>query len=84
MILSRGKIRKKHVFNFENHVLETVDIYKYLGLLFNYNDKFKHTKNDLLVWATRAMFTVLSKARSFNLPIDVQLELFGVLVVPVI
>ena len=30
------------------------------------------------------MFTVLCKARSFNLPIDVQLELFEVLAVPVI
>ena len=30
------------------------------------------------------MFTVLCKARSFNLPIDVQLELFVVLVVSVI
>ena len=78
MILSRRKIRKKHVFNFGNHVLETVDSYNDLGLSFNYNRKFKQTKNDLLVGGTRAMFTVLCKARSFNL------KLFDVLVVPVI
>ena len=78
------RLEKKHVFNFRNHVLETVDSYKYLGLLFNYNDMFKQTKNDLLVRGTRAMFTVPCKACSFNLPIDVQLELFVVLVVPVI
>ena len=30
------------------------------------------------------MYAVLRKARCFNLPIDVQLELFDVLVVPVI
>ena len=84
MILFRGTIRKKHMFNFGNHVLGTVDSYKYLCLLFNYNGVFKQTKNDLLVRGTRAMFTVLCKARSFNLPINVQLELFEVLLVPVI
>ena len=71
MILSREKIRNKPIFNFRNHVLDTVDSYKYLSMLFNY--EFKQAKNDLLARATRGMFTVLCKARPFNLPIDVQL-----------
>ena len=56
MILSRGKIRNKHIFNFGNHALETVDSCKYLGLLLNYNGKLKQAKNNLLVWGSRAMF----------------------------
>ena len=53
-------------------MLKTVNSYKYLGLLFNYNGKFKQAKNDLLVRGTGAMFTVLCKARSFNLRILVH------------
>ena len=34
----------KHIVNCENHVLETVDSYTYLGLLLNYNDKFEQAK----------------------------------------
>ena len=77
-------MKKKDIFNFENHILETVDSWKYLGLLFNYNAKFKQTTNDLRVRGTIAMFTVLCKTLSFNLPTDVQLEQFYVLVVTVI
>ena len=32
---SRGKLRKHHIFNFGEHILDTVDEYNYLGLVFN-------------------------------------------------
>ena len=41
LIFSRGKLRKHHIFNFGEHILDTVDEYNYLGLVFNYNAKFK-------------------------------------------
>ena len=44
-IFSRGKLRKHHIFNFGEHILDTVDEYNYLGLVFNYNAKFKIAKS---------------------------------------
>ena len=41
LIYSRVKSRKHHVFNFGEHILDTVAEYNYLGLVFNCNDKFK-------------------------------------------
>ena len=37
LIFSRGKLR---IFNFGEHILDTVDEYNYLGLVFNSNAKF--------------------------------------------
>ena len=44
---TRGKLRKHHIFNFGEHILDTVDEYNYLGLVFNYTDKFKIGKSHL-------------------------------------
>ena len=38
---SRGKLRRHHIFNFGEFILDTVEEYNYLGLVFNYNAKFK-------------------------------------------
>ena len=35
LTFSRGKLRKHHIFNFGEHILDTVDEYNYLGLVFN-------------------------------------------------
>ena len=41
MIFSRGKIRKMPKFNFNEETVDFVWDYKYLGVKFNYNNKFK-------------------------------------------
>ena len=41
LIFLRGKLRKHNIFNFGEHILDTVDEYNYLGLVFNYNAKIK-------------------------------------------
>ena len=75
MIFSRGKIRKMPKFNFNE---ETVDVwdYKYLGVKFSYNNKFKKAQQLQFSLANRAMFSLLRKFRQLNLPLDIQLELF--------
>lgn len=84
MVMSRGKIRNKPIFNFGPHALEVVDSYKYLGLVFNYDSKFSKAKSELYDRGCRAMFALLRKARCFNLPIDGQFELFDALVLTVV
>ena len=37
LIFSTGKLRRHHIFNFGEFILDTVEEYNYLGLVFNYN-----------------------------------------------
>ena len=41
LIFFKGKLRKHNIFNFGEHILDTVDEYNFLGLVFNYNAKIK-------------------------------------------
>ena len=84
LIFSRGKLRKHHIFNFGEHILDTVDEYNYLGLVFNYNAKFKIAKSHLYQKGCRAMFSLLKKARNLSFPLDIMLKLFNVIVKPVV
>ena len=73
LILSRGEF-----------ILDTVEEYNYLGLVFNYNAKFKIAKSHLYQKGCRAMFALLNKSRNLSLPMDIMLKLFNVLVKPVV
>ena len=83
MIISRGEIRKMPKFNFNE---ETVDVrdYKYLGVKFYYNNKFKKAQQLQFLLANRAMFSLLRKCRQLNLPLDIPLELFEKCVHPIL
>ena len=60
-----------------------MDNYKYLGITFNYNGSFNLNTDNLKAQATRALFSLISKARRLRLPIDIQLELFDSTVLPI-
>ena len=83
-VFSRGKIRNRPEFYFGENKLDVVDHYKYLGLNFIFNGKFTVTKKELYDKGNRAMFSLLRKSRQLRLPIDIQLQLFDVLVKPVL
>ena len=70
-------------FNLGNTVLEKVKTYKYLGILFTPNGRFKECIKYLCNQAQRAMFSLLTKARMLQLPLDVQLNLFHSTVLPI-
>ncbi len=74
----------KYEFEFGCEQKEVVDDYKYLGVLFNYNGRFRKGEMELKEQATRAMYSVLGKARKFDLPVDIQMELFNAMVLPVL
>ena len=65
-------------------MIEIVDDFNYLGVKFNYNNKTKKTIAKQVTQARRAMFSLVSKARKLDLPIDIQLELFDQLVIPIL
>jgi hypothetical protein len=71
-------------FFFGNSKLEVADHYTYLGIIFNYNDKFNKAQKKLYDQANKAMFALIAKARRLSLPIDVQFSLFDSLVLPIL
>ena len=73
MIFSRGKIRKMPKFNFNEETVDVVWDYKYLGVKFNHNNKFKKAQQLQFLLSNRAMFSLLRKCRQLNLPLDKQL-----------
>ena len=84
LFFSRGKLRRHHIFNFGNVILDTVQEYTYLGLVFNYNAKFKIAKTHLYQKGCRAIFALLKRSRNLSLLMDIMLKLFNVLVKPVV
>ena len=84
MVFSRGKIRNRPVFTYNNNVIEIVDNFTYLGVTFNYNNRFSKAAKRLYDQAAKAMYSLLKKSRKLGLPVDVQIELFDSLVAPII
>ena len=83
-VFFRGKIRNIPVFMLNDKNVEVVYDYAYLGILFNYNNKFNKAQKRLCIGDNRAMFSLLKKCRKLNLPLDIQLELFDKCVQPVL
>ncbi len=84
VIFSRGKIRVRPTFYLGGAKLDFTDDYLYLGVVFNYNGKFSKARKLVYDKASRAMFALLGKSRNLNLPIDIQLHLFDVLIAPIL
>ena len=84
MIFSRGKIRNRPAFDLGGSILDYTDEYSYLGVVFHYNGKFNKARKCMFDKANRAMFGLLSRSRTLNLPIDIQLQLFDVLFAPIV
>ena len=82
MVFSRKK-KQKLVFTFDEKNLEVVNEYKYLGILFSANGIFYKARVKLKEQANRAMFSLLSKCRSLRLNVDVQIELFDKMILPI-
>ena len=84
-IFSSRKINPMNTkFKYKGNELEIVEDYKYLGVIFNYNGNFKKNSNSLITQAKKAMYTVISKCRRYNLPIDIQIQLFDSMVLPIL
>ena len=84
VVFSRGRINyDTYDFMFREENLETISEYKYLGITFNYNGRFRNGQIELTKKATRAMYSLIGKCRKYDLPIDLQLELFNTMVMPI-
>ena len=84
LVFSRGKIRNLPNLFFNNEKIEVVFEYKYLGTLFNFNNKFQKAIKNQYLAANRALFSLIKKCRVLDLPIDIQIDLFNKCVVPIL
>ena len=84
IIFARGKVRNLPEFFYGDEKVEIVDDYIYLGVTFNYNGSFAKAIEKQISQARKAMFSMLTKARRLQLPVDLQIELFEKTVVPVL
>ncbi len=85
VIFSRGMANlSKYEFQFGCEEIEVVEDYKYLGVLFNCKGRFRKGEIELKEQATRAMYSITSKATKFDLPVDIQMKLFNAMVLPVL
>ena len=79
-----GKDTQNTKFYYNGKEVEVVFDFKYLGLIFNYNNKFSVAQKDLYDRASRAMFALLKRCRKLCLPLDIQLDLFDKIVLPIL
>ena len=84
MVFSKGKVRNLPTLLFGEEPIAAQHTYTYLGILFNYNSNFKKAMRKQISQAKRAMFSLLSKARKLQLPLDLQCHLFDTCVIPVL
>ena len=73
-----------YVFHLNNETVELVDSYVYLGTKFSYNGKFKEAIKKQLLQAQRALFAIKSKRERLNLPVDIMLDLFDKMIMPIL
>ena len=85
IIFSNKKVKKENItFSIGGKNIEIVEEFKYLGVTFKYNGNFNNNIKALKTQGDRAIFSIIKKARKYNLPVYMQFELFDKMVIPVI
>ena len=67
-----------------SYEIEVVQEFVYLGVTFNFNNSFNKAADKQLFQAKKALFFLNSKTAQLNLPVDLQLNLFEKLIIPVL
>ena len=83
-IFTNKTLQHNPVFIYNGQELEIDDNFVYLGAMFSYNGRFQRHNQRLVNQARKSMFAVISKARRLHLPIDIQIQLFDSIVVPIL
>jgi ribosomal protein L32 len=58
--------------------------YTYFGVTFSFNGKFNLAKKRLHDHASKAMYSVVSKCRKLDFPQDICMELFDIMITPIL
>ena len=84
MIFSKRKLRQHFEFQLDGQIIEIVDLFSYLGLIFKSNGSFSDAKKNLVNQAQKSLYSIYKIKRNQAVPIDLQLKLFDSMVVPIL
>lgn len=84
VIFSKGKVKSYPEFKFGVDTVAVVDDYVYLGVTFNYNGLWHKAIRKQVLQASRALFALNTKVMILDLPIDLHIELYYKVVVPIL
>jgi hypothetical protein len=84
IVVFNGRKNHRDKFTFGKISVETVDYFKYLGICFSRTGNFFKCRKLAYDKAQNAMFSLLRLARNQELPLNIVLNLFQALVVPVL
>ena len=82
VIFSSSRGNKDLQFTFQSKRIEIADDYKYLGIVFAKNGSFTLAKKHIAEQANKALFALLKKIKDFDLPYDLQLDIFNKTIKP--
>ena len=71
-------------FRLNGEKVELVDDYVYLGTTVSYNGKYKKAIEKQVTQAKRALFGLKSKKERYDLPLDIMIELFDKMILPIL
>ena len=84
VIFSSSRGNKDLHFTFQSNRIDIVDDYKYLGIVFAKNGSFTLAKKHIAEQANKALFALLKKIKDFDLPYDLQLDIFNKTIKPIL
>ena len=79
-----GRHRKENKYYINDIEIEVVKEYRYLGITFTKNKRFVQTIKENAAKGKRAMYAIITKARTEGLSISCQIHLFKVIVLPIL
>ena len=74
MVFCKRKSRQQYNFTFCGKVLEVVDTYSYLGVIFKYNGTFLETKKKLVEQAQKSLYCIYKLVSNNSIPVNYSIE----------
>ena len=71
IVFSKGR-QRNYNFKYNQSTIETLNEYRYLGIIFSRSGTFYKSKQALAKQATRAIYSLLRKVKKFLLPIYIR------------
>ena len=78
------KLNKRFKFKIDDMIIEVVDRYKYLGVIFSESGSFLNARNHIVQQAKKAMIFLYIRIKNLDLPFDLQLKLFDHTILPIL
>lgn len=84
-VLIFGARKTSHLqFNIDDHLIDIVDKYKYLGIYFSQSGSFLYARKHIVQQAKKAMILLFTRINNLDIPLDLQLKVFDHTVLPIL